>query len=91
MSGKITACQRLGHTGHLGRSPFHEHLAAGLTGAGSEIDDPVSGPDQVQVVLDNHYGVARVGQTPQHLKKFLDVREVKARGWARQGCRASDP
>jgi hypothetical protein len=46
----------------------------------AEVDQPVGGLDDVEVVLDDHDGVAVVAQAVQHLEQHLDVLEVQAGG-----------
>ena len=44
------------------------------------IDDPVGVGDDVQVVLDDHHGVALVHQPLEHSEQLADVLEVQAGG-----------
>ena len=53
--------------------------AAGGAAFGAEIDDPVRGADDVQVVLDHDHGVAVVDQAPQRGDELRDVGEMQAR------------
>ena len=45
-----------------------------------EVDHPVGGLDDVEVVLDHHHGVALVDQAVEHLEQLADVLEVEAGG-----------
>jgi hypothetical protein len=47
---------------------------------GAHVDEPVGGFDDVQVVLDDDDGVARVAQLVQHLEQQVDVGKVQAGG-----------
>ena len=47
---------------------------------GPHIDDPVGVGDDVQVVLDDHHGVALVHQPLEHPEQLADVLEVQAGG-----------
>ena len=70
------------------RLAFHDLLrragrdqpAAGLAALGPEVDDPVGGADDVEVVLDDDQRVARVEQPPERAEQLRDVVEVQARG-----------
>ena len=66
----------------VGRDGFRGALgndAAALIAAfGTEVDQPVRGLHDVQVVLDHDNGVAGVPQPHQHLEQQLDVVEVQA-------------
>ena len=58
-------------TGQAGGDVFRcaggDDLAAAGTAFWSEIDDPVGGLDDVEVMLDDHDGVALIGQAVQDL------------------------
>src|SRR5213594_3685092 len=56
-----------------------DQAAALVAALGAEVDDPVGGLDDVEVVLDDHHGVAVLDQPVQHLEQLLDVREVQPR------------
>ena len=47
---------------------------------GSEVDDPIGGFDDVEVVLDNHHRVALVAQSVEHVQELRDVVEVQSGG-----------
>src|SRR5262249_11195201 len=47
---------------------------------GTEIDDPIGGFYHVQVVLDDHHGIALLDEPGQHLQQLLDVGEVQPGG-----------
>jgi hypothetical protein len=61
------------------RAHAHHGAAAGAA-LGPHVDEPVGGLDDVQVVLDDDDGVARVAQLVQHLEQQVDVGEVQAGG-----------
>src|SRR6266852_1205895 len=63
----------------LGRA-LGDDLAARVAGLGSEVDHVVGGLDDVEVMLDDENGVARVDQTIQHPEEPLDVVEVQPGG-----------
>src|SRR5262245_44781006 len=69
-----------GLTRHRFRRAGGEHAAALLAPLGTEIDDPIGGFDHVQVVLDDHHGIALLDEPVQHLQQLLDVGEVQPRG-----------
>ena len=45
-----------------------------------QIDDPVGGFDDVEVMLDNHHAVTVFGKAMQNTQQQADVLEVKAGG-----------
>src|SRR6185369_433553 len=56
-----------------------DDLAAAVPTFRTQIDDPVGGLDDVEVVLDHDDRVAVVAQAMQHLEQLLDVVEVQSR------------
>src|SRR5690349_8613562 len=62
------------------RRALRDDAAAAVAPFGAEVDDPVRGLDDVEVVLDHHHGVAGVAQAAQHVQQELDVVEVQAGG-----------
>ena len=66
--------------GHLrGRSLGHD-AAAALPTLRTQVHDPVRLGDHVQVVFDDHHGVARLHQSHQHPDQALHVGHVQADG-----------
>src|SRR3569623_1143982 len=65
---------------NLFRRARRDDLATTGAALGPEVDDPVRGLDDVEVVLDHEHGVAVVDEAVQHLEELLDVAEVKAGG-----------
>ena len=63
----------------LGRA-LGDHPAAAVAALGAEVDDVVGALDDVEVVLDDDHGVARLDQPVEHLEELLDVGEVQAGG-----------
>ena len=51
----------------FGRALGH-HLPTTIAAFGAHVDEPVSGFDHIQVVLDDDDGVARIAQLVQHLE-----------------------
>ena len=66
--------------GDVFRGTGHDEVAALVAALGAEVDDPVGGLDDVEVVLDDHDRVSLVHQLVEHLKQPLHVLEVEARG-----------
>jgi diacylglycerol O-acyltransferase / wax synthase len=54
--------------------------AAAVAALGAEVDDPVGGLDDVEVVLDHDDRVALVDQAVQHVEQLADVVEVQPGG-----------
>ena len=63
----------------LGRAG-DDDLAAAVAALGAEVDDPVGGLDDVEVVLDDEHGVAGIDQALQHDQQLAHVVEVQAGG-----------
>src|SRR5207245_1755584 len=63
----------------LGRA-LRDDAPAAVAALGPEVDDPVGGLDDVEVVLDDDHRVARIAQPLQHTEQHLDVVEVQAGG-----------
>ena len=58
--------------------PFGDDPAAAVAALRPEVDDPVGGLDDVEVVLDDEDRVAAVDQPMEDLEQLLDVGEVEA-------------
>ena len=56
--------------GHLLGGAGGHHIAAAVAALGAEIDDVVSGLDDVQIVLDDQDRVARIHQTLQYFDEL---------------------
>ena len=68
-----------GTPGELLWRAFRDHRSPALTALGTQIDDPVRGLDDVEVVLDHDHGVALVDQPAEDVEKLADVVEVQTR------------
>ncbi len=65
------------HAGHLlGCSLCHDRATLGAP-LGTEIDDPVGGLDDIEVVLDDQDTVSLVHQPMQHVEQHPHVLEVQ--------------
>ena len=51
-------------------------VAALVAAVGAEVDDPVGGFDDVEVVFDDHHRVAGLDQRVEDFEEFADVFEV---------------
>ena len=69
----VSACRLFGRA-------LEDDAAAAAAALGPEVDDPVGLGDDVEVVLDDHHGVAGVDQPVQHADQLLDVGHVQADG-----------
>jgi len=54
--------------------------AAAFAAFRADIDDPVGGLDDLQIMLDHHHGVALVDERVQHLEQLAHVFEVQPGG-----------
>src|SRR5215218_8985984 len=59
------------------RTAEHQLTAAAAT-FGSEVDDPVGVPDDVEVVFDDDDGVAGIDESIEHLEQMANVGHVEA-------------
>jgi hypothetical protein len=50
-----------------------DDAAAAVAAFGAEVEDPVGGLHHVEVVLDDHDGVALVGEFVEHLQELAGV------------------
>src|SRR6202035_3170883 len=57
-----------------------DDVAAAGAAVGAEVDNPVGGFDDVEVVLDDDDGVPAVDQPAQHPEQFADVLEMQPGG-----------
>ena len=55
-------------------------LAAVLAGFGAEVEDPVGGFNDVEIVLDDEEGVAGIDELAEDGEEVLDVGEMQAGG-----------
>jgi hypothetical protein len=74
-----TVTERVVWNGATPVATVHD-LAAAVAAFGAEVDDPVGGLDDFEIVLDHHHGVALLDQLVQHLEQLRDVVEVQAGG-----------
>ena len=65
---------------HVFRPPRHQDPPPFIAARRAQVDDPVSGRDDLHVMLDLDNGVARVGRAVQDFKKLADVVEVQPGG-----------
>ncbi len=64
----------------LGRCAHTYHLSAAVAALRPEVDDPVRGADDVEVVLDHHQRMASRDQLPEGSQQLGDVVEVQPGG-----------
>ncbi len=75
----------MGNSGfsHIFRRTFGNDLASTVAPFRTQIHNPVCRLDDIQVVLNNHNGIAVVTQGVQYVQQLLDIVEVQT------GCRSS--
>ena len=66
--------------GDLRRGAGADDLAARVAALGAEIDDPVGGRDDIEVVLDDHQGVPGREELAERAQQLRHVVEMKAGG-----------
>ena len=71
----------LGSRGDLFRRAASDDLSALITCFGTQINDPVCAFNDIEVMLDDEDGVARVHETLKDLEQHTDIVEVQARCW----------
>ena len=54
-------------------------MAAGVATLGAEIDDPVGGLDDFEIVLDDEHRVAGLDQRMQHVEELSHIVEMQPR------------
>ena len=57
-----------------------EDFTAAAAAFRAKIDNPVRGFNHVQVMLDDHDGVALIAQLMQHVQQLLDISKVQTGG-----------
>ena len=62
------------------RRALRDNAPALIAAFGSEIDDPIGGFDNVQIVFDHHHRIAMVTQAVEHLQQLIHVVKMQARG-----------
>ena len=60
--------------------PLADDLAAAVAALGSEVDDPVRGPDHVEVMLDDHHRVSGRDELPERGEEGRHVVEMQPGG-----------
>src|SRR5690348_12120140 len=84
-AGEVGAKVLAGVAGLAGRHVFGgaggDDVAAGVAAFGAEIDDPVGGLDDFEVVLDDEDRVAGGDERVQHVEELVDIGEMQP------GCR----
>src|SRR4051794_23385556 len=62
-------------------SPLDDELASAASGAGAKLNEPIGFFHDLQIVLDDDYGVALIAQALQHPDQSLRVRRVQSDRW----------
>ena len=65
---------------HIFGGALGNDLAAFVTAIGAEVDEPIAGANDVEVVLDENDGMPRFEQLAQGAHELGDVFEVQAGG-----------
>ena len=81
----------LRHLGHVLRATHGHHLPTPGAGPGAQVDDPIGGLDEIQVVLDDHHRMPRFQKAIQNPQKLPNVRPRTVPWWAHPGYRAFGP
>ena len=71
---------RRGVRADRGRRSDADNLAAGLAALGSQIDDPVGGAHDVQIVLDDQQRMTGVDQPAERAQQLRNVVEMQPGG-----------
>ncbi len=83
--GPLAAQERASDRARLGEDHLEravgDDLAAMLPGPGSDVDDPVGGPDRLLVMLDDKHRVAQVAQAGQRRDQLGVIALVQPDRW----------
>ena len=66
--------------GHVCRGAGDHDLAAAESAFRAQVDDPVGGLDDIEIVLDDDDGVAMIAQALQYGQQLRDIVEMQAGG-----------
>ena len=66
--------------GHLLGRAGRDDLASARSALGPQVDDPVRGLDDIEIVLDDDHGVALVDESAEDLEQAPHVLEVESGG-----------
>ena len=66
--------------GDLFGRPLSDDAATGIAAFGAEVDDPISGLDDVEIVFDDQHRVAGIAEFVEHLQQFGNVSKMQAGG-----------
>src|SRR5690349_7332341 len=77
---EITAGVTGGRSGNLLGRALRDDLSAMLAALGTQIDEPVGGFDDVQIVFDDQQRVARGPEFKEDFEEFCDIVEMQAGG-----------
>ena len=67
--------------GDFGWGALSDDFSAAFAALGAEVDDPVGGGDQVEVVLYDQHRVAALDQALQHPDQAPHIRHVQSDRW----------
>ena len=79
-AGKIAAGQRIGSGGNFVRLAGGNQITAGVSRAGTEIDNVIGAANGVFVVLDDEHGVAEIAKLFEGVKEAVIVARVESNG-----------
>src|SRR4051812_40200274 len=68
------------HPSHIFRRSGGDEISSALPAFGTEINQPVGGFNDIEIMLNDHDGVSCVDEPLQHRQKFLDVVKMQSRG-----------
>ena len=83
-AGRFDACRDVAAQ-QVVETAAKDKFAAGVAGAGADVDDPVRRPDDRRVVLDDKHRVAVIPQAVEHGDEVIDVPWTEPRGRLVQG------
>src|SRR6476661_1044355 len=66
--------------GHIFGWTFGDDATTSCAAFGAEVDDPVGGLDDIEVMLDDHHRVSRIDQPVENFEELANVVEVEAGG-----------
>src|SRR5262249_20182297 len=75
---KLTGVRRR-NCRHVLRCSLGDDHPAAISTFWTQVDDPISGLDHVQVVLNHEHGVAAIDEAMQHVQQHAHILEVETR------------
>src|SRR5580692_7826758 len=73
---EILSCIRVRKRGDFFGRSRAEHMSAPVAAFGTEVDDPIRGFDDLEIVFDHQNRTPCINETPESGEEFADIVEV---------------